>query len=202
MTATTERDCAVQVARSDAEKALPLARAVSEPWFRCQALAAVARQGSTDRVVELADEAVREALTESNTYKRVAATAWPLGVLIERGFECEAVRHLPGLITLTAKIENPASRSDALLKLYEATAGSDAGEDVLRTLTASCTEHWKAGYILRRAVKILAEFDDARAQALAESIGDGQHRRGALRELKLGVMPVVHSSAARTPVRQ
>jgi hypothetical protein len=84
MSATTDRDIAMRVAETDFKKALILARKVSEPWFRCQALAGTARYAPEEHVVQIAEEAIAASLTETEPYMKVAATAWPFRALIER----------------------------------------------------------------------------------------------------------------------
>lgn len=157
MSATTERDIAMRIAKTNFKKALSLARKVSESWFRCQALAGVARFAPDEQVVSTVGEAIAAALTATDSYKRVAATAWPLRALIERNQEQKAIQFLPDLLARSAQIENPVSRSDALFLLWEAVfpVTRQARKSVLDALVKSCTGHWKADYILRQVVLII-----------------------------------------------
>lgn len=192
MSATEERDIATQIAETDSPKALLMARQVSEPWFRCQALAAVARYGPDERVVEIAEEAVSAALTFTDFYKKVAATAWPLRALIERGQEQKALQLLPELLQLSLQIENPVSRTDALFLLWQAFFAVRGHAAVLEPLLQSCSQHWKADYTLRQIVMILASHDVAEAEKLAASMPEGKYKRQAHRRLSEGAREQPH----------
>ena len=186
MSATTERNIAMRTAETDFEKALPLARGVSEPWLRCQALAGAARFAPDERVVKIADEAMAAATECADSYKRVAVTAWPFRALIERNRESQALKRLPEVLELASQIENPVSRSDALFLLWEAFFPTPGHTSVLGVLVLSCNHHWKADYLLRQVVLILALADPKEAFRLAESMREGKYKRQALKRLAEG----------------
>jgi hypothetical protein len=186
MSATTERDIAARAAKTDFKKALLLARKVSESWFRCQALAEAARFAPDEQVVPTAKEAIFAALTATDIYKQVAATAWPLRALIERNQEQKATQLLPNILSLAAQIENPVSRSDALFLLWQAFFPVEAHKSVLGCLVKSCTGHWKADYILRQVVMILASQDIDAAYKLIPSMPEGKYKRQAQKRLAAG----------------
>lgn len=188
MSATTERDIAMRVAKTNFKKALSLARNVSESWFRCQALAGVARFAPDEQVVQVAEEAVSAALTATDSYQRVAATAWPLRALIERNQERKAAQLLSDLLARSAQIENPVSRSDALFLLWEAffPVAGQARKSVLGALVKSCTGHWKADYLLRQVVMIVASEDMEEARRLAASMPECKYKRQAVKRLAEG----------------
>jgi hypothetical protein len=186
MSATNERDIAMRVAKTDFKKALVLARKVSESWFRCQALAGAARYAPDEHVVKTAEEAISAAFTATDVYQKVAATAWPLRALIERKQEQKAIQSLPKILELSAQIENPISRTDALFLLWEAFFPVEGHKSILGPLVKSCTGHWKAGYILRQIVMILAFVDTAAAQELAASMPESKYKRQAEKRLAEG----------------
>lgn len=186
MSATTERDIATCAAKSDYKKALSLARKVSESWFRCQALAHVARFAPDEQVVPTAKEAISAALTATDSYKRVAVTAWPLRALIERSQGQKAAQLLPDILALASQIQNPVSRSDALFLLWEAFFPAQGHKPVLGALVKSCVGHWKADYILRQVVIILASEDIEEAHNLADSMPEGKYKRQAEKRLAEG----------------
>ena len=186
MSATIERDIAISAAKTDFKKALLLARKVSEPWFQCQALAEAARFAPDEQVVPTAEEAITAGLTATDSYQRVAVTAWPLRALIERGQEQKSLQLLPNILALSAQIEIPVSRSDALLQLWEAFFPVEGHEMVLGALVQSCTGHWKADYIVRQVVMILASTDIAAARELASSMPEGKYKRQAEKRLAEG----------------
>ncbi len=186
MSATTDRDIAIRAAKTDFKKALVLARNVSQSWFRCQALAGAARYAPDEHVVKIAEEAISAALTATDSYKQVAATAWPLRALIERNQEQKAIQSLPDILTLSTKIENQVSRCDALFLLWEAFFPTQGHKSILGALVKSCTGHWKADYILRQVVLILASEDIEAAHKLAASMPEGKYKRQAEKRLAEG----------------
>ena len=193
MSATTERDIASRLAITDFEKALLLARNVSQPWFRCQALAQVARFAPDARVAKTAEEAVAAALMATDVYQQVAVTAWPLRALLERNYNEKARESLPPILKLSAQIQNPVSRSDALFLLWQAFFAFDGNKSVLGTLVKSCDGHWKADYILRQVVLILAAENWDEAQRLVASMREGKYKRQAARRLAAGEIQTARS---------
>ncbi len=188
MSATTERDIACRVARTDFAKALRLARKVSLPWFRCQALACVARYAPDSQVVPRAEEAIAAAFADSETYIRVAATAWPLRALIERDQSKQALKLLSPILQLSPQIEPPIGRGDAMFLLWEALfpIGGATRQSMTNTLVASCVGHRKGEWILREATLILAFEDLKAAHELAALIPDGKYKRQAEKRLSEG----------------
>lgn len=186
MSATIERNLAIRVAKTDFKKALSLSRAVSESWFRCQALAETARFAPDEQVVPIAEEAISAALTATDFYKRAAATAWPFRALIERDQEQKAVKRLPDILALSSQIQNPVSRSDALFLLWEAFFPVQGHKSVLGLLVKSCSGHWKADYILRQVVMMLASEDIEEARKLADSMPESKYKRQAKKRLSEG----------------
>ena len=176
----------MRAAKTDFKRSLALARNVSQSWFRCQALAGAARFAPDEQVVKTAEEAIEAALTATDSYKKVAATAWPLRALIERNQEKKAIQSLPDILALSAKIENPVSRCDALFLLWEAFFPSQGHKSVLGALVKSCTGHWKADYILRQVVMILASEDIEEARKLAASMPESKYKRQAEKRLAEG----------------
>jgi hypothetical protein len=93
------RDRVVRLAKVDTEAALDAARRISEPWYKCQALAGVARYAANDSLaVRVAEEASRTVEDEANPYHAVAAVAWPVRALLERAHirEAEAMMRRAG----------------------------------------------------------------------------------------------------------
>ena len=176
----------MRAAKVDFKKSLALARNVSQSWFRCQALAGAARFAPDEQVVKTAEEAIAAALTATDCYKQVAATAWPLRALIERSQQQKAIQSLPNILALSGKIENPVSRSDALFLLWEAFFPTQSHKSVLGALVKSCTGHWKADYILRQVVIILASEDVEEARKLAISMPESKYKRQAEKRLAEG----------------
>lgn len=181
MSATAERDIACNIAKTDFAKALLLARKVSLPWFRCQALSYVARYAPDEQVVPRAEEAIAAAFASTEPYIQVAATAWPLRALIERNQVQKAVTLLPQILTLSPQIEPEISRGDALFLLWEALfpIGGKTRQSMTSALAKSCVGHSKGQWILRHATLILAFEDLKAAHELVSLIPDGKYKRQA-----------------------
>ncbi|HEX8832756.1 MAG TPA: hypothetical protein VF719_01085 [Abditibacteriaceae bacterium] len=186
MSATNERDVAMHIAKTDFKKALVFARKVSQPWFCCQALAGVARYAPDEHVAKTIKESIAAAFMAPDFYQRVAVTAWPLRALIERNQEHKVLQLLPEILELSVKIENPINRTDALFLLWQAVFPHHGHETILGLLVKSCSAHWKADYILRQIIVILASVDMTAAQELAASMPEGKYKRQAEKRLTEG----------------
>src|SRR5215212_6204670 len=120
MSATSQRDRAIQAAKTDYRSALKRARAVSDPVYRSQALAWVARFAPDGDVVVVAQEAVKAAYEGKDAYQHVAASAWAVRALAERGETRQAERLGGELLPLSDGISHPVSRLNALFLLWQA----------------------------------------------------------------------------------
>lgn len=197
MSATRERDLATTVAKTDPAKALILARKVSDPWFRCQALAAVARYSPRSDVEAISSEAVSAAALCEGVYKRVAVRAWPIRALSE----CGNIKQADGLLMRSLKdvyeIQQPVSRMDALELLWHAAwapplAGrAEALNELLRACAAASS--WKVGRCMRDIVLVISGEDPARAAQIIASMPEGSYKRQAARG------PVVQTSRGVRP---
>ena len=119
----TKRDLVGKLAGSETDRALEIARSISGPWYRCQALAHVAwnleNQKLFNKVIEEALVAAHEQ-TEPN--RIVSVASWAVRAMVKKGD-----RRLGTVVAeLLQKIQlesNPVRQADALLLLFEA-AGS------------------------------------------------------------------------------
>ena len=159
MSATLQRDHAQTLAKSNPKKALDLARKVSEPWFRSQALSWVARFTDGDPV-SVASEAAQAACECEDDYKKSAVRAWEIAALAERGCTREARKSLSEALALGKCVEPISSRSEALLLLLQAAfkISRDEAERVYADLRASCPvdEHWRCKRAVRDGGKMLS----------------------------------------------
>jgi hypothetical protein len=103
----------------DPKEALALARRVSDPWFRCQALAWVARHASEELVSSIALGSFNSARQQGDGYKAVAVSAWPVRALIERNRTEVLPEWLSEMLRRARGIENPVIRLDSLLLLCQ-----------------------------------------------------------------------------------
>ena len=152
MSATLERNHAQSFARSDPRKALELARAVSEPWFRAQAVSWVARF-TDDDPVPVAAEAAKAAGEGEDDYRKSAVRAWEIAALAERRCVAQARKSLGEALALGKGIEPVSSRSEALFLLLQAALriGRAEAAGVYEVLRAACPveRHWRC----KRAVR-------------------------------------------------
>lgn len=185
MSATRERDLATAFAKSDHAKALALARKVSDAWFRCQALAAVARYSARADVISICDEGVRAAALCEDAYKRAAVTAWPIRALSE----CGELKHADGILMRSLKkteeIQQPVSKLDALQVLWHAASAPPlvGRTKALNYLLDACAaaNSWKAGRCMRDLVLILRCEDPVRAAQIFASMPESSYKRQAAR---------------------
>ena len=188
MSAPAERAEAIDAAARGAHsEALHLAQNVSEAWYRCQSLAAVARFAPEAEVVFIVDKALDAAREAGDAYKRVAVSAWPVCALAERGKNEAAQKLLASLINEAAQIMPPVSRVCALAEVWQASGSLPPAlkQPVLDALVAACRadNSWKAGRILSYSLLILASEDAEQAHRIAGSMRDGPYRRWTQKRL-------------------
>ena len=197
MLATQERDAACRLALSDSAAALAAARKVSKPWFKCQALACVARFSLDDQVEKIANEAVNTAMSDTDPYRQVAVCAWPLRALAERGEVRAAKVLLTRLIQSSPTILNGVCRMDALHLVFEAAWPFHElhRERLLSSLLSAChsSNSWKGAWLLAIVASVVASEDRVQAQQIIDQLRDGKNRRKAQRNLDCGKINTVRS---------
>lgn len=146
------------LARPNPKQALAKAKAVSEPWFRAQALAWVARFTDSDPVA-VAKLAAKAAAGCDDDYKRSAVRAWEVAALAERKESNRAEASLKAAVAVAEAVQPVASRSEALFLLFQAAwaLGRKQAEWVSGRLAATCPEeeHWRCKRARRDAHRIL-----------------------------------------------
>ncbi|MEM9282715.1 MAG: hypothetical protein AAGA96_12880 [Verrucomicrobiota bacterium] len=165
MSATLQRDQASALAKSNPKQALAKAKAISEPWFRAQALAWVARFTDSDPV-PIAKLAAKAASKCDDDYKRSAVRAWEVAALAERNESKQAERALKAAVAMAEAVQPVSSRSEALFLLFQAAfpVGRKQAEWVCARLDATCpeAEHWRCKRSRRDAHQILEGMSEAR----------------------------------------
>jgi len=158
MSATLQRDQATTLAKSNPQRALAKAKIVSEPWFRAQALAWVARFTDSDPIA-VAKLAAKAASDCDDDYKRSAVRAWEVAALAERKESNHAERSLKAAVAIGEGVQPISSRSEALFLLFQAAfaIGRKQAEWVCGRLDATCPEeeHWRCKRSRRDAHQIL-----------------------------------------------
>lgn len=157
MSATLQRDQAADLAKASPAKALEKAREITEPWFRAQALAWVARF-SPGETVAIAKEAAKAASACDDTYKQAAVRAWEIAALAETGESVAAATAMNAAVELAKQVSHLGSRAEALLLLCHAAAriGTAARDRICEKLTSACPEeaHWRCKRALRDAAAL------------------------------------------------
>ncbi len=159
MSATSQRNLALTLSKSDPVKALAKARRVSKPWFRAQALSWVARFTDADPVA-IASEAAEAARQCEDDYEKSAVRAWEIVALAERGFTAQARNSLHDAVALAKRVEPVSSRSEALTLLLQAAFKIEHNEAdrVYQIVRATCPAeaHWRCKRALRECEKLIA----------------------------------------------
>ena len=159
MSATLQRDQVMSMARADPAKAHKKALQVSEPWFRTQALAAVARYVEGDPL-SFAAQASKAAAECDDDYKRSAVRAWEISALAERSLKSDARTSLDQAVNLARTVEPFSSRSEALFLLLQAafSIGHKEASAVNDVIKATCpsNEHWRCKRALRDGDKLIS----------------------------------------------
>jgi hypothetical protein len=181
--ASRARDHAAELAKLDSPGALRAARAISEPWYRAQALAYVVRFAPQKEIDEISAEAFEACRSCPDAYQYLAAAAWPLAALIERGALDRVREALASLAAREAEVEPPSSRSEALFLLFQACFDLDAAtrESFARKLVAAHAEarHWRSRRNLVDALAMLNGRDAELAARIASTVDEERARRKA-----------------------
>jgi hypothetical protein len=167
-TATHQRDIAIKLARTHPTEALAAAHRVSEPWYRAQALAWVARYAPTNMMSERAlAEARSAAQLAGDVYRQTAVLSWPIRAALEIAQHRLAKAMLEDAILLLPKIDPSASRAEAASLLFDAcvVGGSEYWTPLIDTISKCCLDdaHWRT----KRLHKKLRAFSAANGQEIA-----------------------------------
>ena len=190
MTATQQRDLAGRVAGTDPTRALALARGIEDPWFACQALAWVARYAPEDQVQGIIRESLMVSRKSPDPYRIVAAAAWPVRAVVERGHTRMLASIIPELLVLAKEIKLLVSRSEALFLLFQAVfpAGQKIWLPVLESLREASTPliGWRQRRNLTEAVLIIWSEDQNLAAELISDLSDLKLKKKIERTIATG----------------
>jgi len=170
----------------DVEGGLTIARAIRDPWFRCQSLALVARFLDDRRRPGVLTEAFKAAdeLLEPNRIVTVAS--WPIEVLAELGPHDRLRQAVDRLVGVIATEPHSLRRADALgAVLHRVWPVADVRSRVLGEFRAACAagHGWRRDRLLRYTAQRLAEVDLTGANELVGMIEEDRVRRRATREV-------------------
>lgn len=187
VTPTQQRDRAVKLAKSEGREALAISRSISDPWYRCQALAWVARYAPEEQYEQLVTEAFASAERAPDPFNALAASAWPVRVMIERGDAERARLALSQLLCLSKCIVHEGSRSEAVSLMLHAVLPSSAllwrpvAQELFTCVGSS--QHWRARRAKREAILLIDPIDSGFAKCLLESIPDVRERQNVKQRL-------------------
>ncbi|MEO8573941.1 MAG: hypothetical protein ABI481_08220 [Pyrinomonadaceae bacterium] len=157
MTPTEYRDEVSRLAKTDHAKALELVGRISDPWFRAQAYAHLARYAESSPL-PFARKAAKCAAQCKDDYQRSAVRAWEIVALAERDYETQARRSLEEAVEIAKSVDPISSRAESLILLVQAAfaISSSDGEMVAEVLEVACvTEHWREKRARRDAKRML-----------------------------------------------
>ena len=174
MTPTAARNLANQIASTQPERALSVARAIEAPWFRCQALSQVARYWPDEKYDRILKEAVRAAESQDQVYNQVAVSAWPIRAYLERGNAPPAKKLLAKGTQAAHAIENMGSRSEALFAIFQAAKpfAIDLWQPIFWALVEAAEPalSWRQLRNLKNAVAMVALDNPGLAQQVIEKL--------------------------------
>jgi hypothetical protein len=179
-----------QLVASHWAEALKVATEISRPWYRVQALAAVASAAADERVEAVLEKACGEAARDTDAYRRVAVLAWVIGAAMSRDRTAFAERVLRGAMVQSAAITPMKSRAAALELLLAEAARIGEREtrqiaavllDVAAALSADPIKKWRKWGVsyVNRTAGILSEDHSLVAEDLLAA-RFGAERAGAI----------------------
>ena len=165
-------------------------RLITKPWFRAQALAAVARYAPEENVQDAARESLDASSEHDDPYNVVAVSAWPVRALIDRQRTQKVEQATPQVLALSDRIAHPVSRLEGLFTLWQAVypMGGKMRQQVQDRFVAACraADSWKAGDRLGWAATIVASDDLEEALRRVDFLRKRRYKRPALRRIKAG----------------
>jgi hypothetical protein len=191
VSATEQRDHAIQIATSDYEGALAQSEAILDPWFATQALAAVLRYCPDVRVSHVLRRASSRAETCHDEYRRGAVSAWIVRALVERGMTVEADSMLRVALAHSLQASPNGSRGEALFLLYQAAYpfGIRTVEPLLRHLASfhGSAPHWRVTRALVHAAAMHSVIAPDSFRGIFQRIGDSKLTARVDRYVSLGL---------------
>ena len=173
-----------QLAATDPTRALVIARAIPDAWYRCQALTAIAR-AAPDKYVPQAFRQARVAAAEApDAFQQTAVLHSTIEAALARGLGPLAVEILREALDRVPLIEPADSLAYALDLIWcrVAAAGEALRRPVMGSALAYCDPNrgWRTERLFRHMVDALA---DDEADALISSLRPGRTRDRLARRL-------------------
>jgi hypothetical protein len=171
---------------AEIERGLAIARAIRDPWYRCQSLAFVAEYLDDRRRPAVLSEAFKAAYELDEPNRIVTVASWPVEVLAELGPRDRLRQAVDRLLSVIATEPHSLRRADALAAvLHRVWPVVDVRSQVLGEFRAACAagHGWRRDRLLRHTAQRMAEVDLAAATELVEMIEEDRTRRRAAREV-------------------
>ncbi|QWP77805.1 hypothetical protein J5226_05165 [Lysobacter sp. K5869] len=182
------RKRAERLASRDPRAAWEIARAIGEPWYRVQALCAVAEQWpDAGRRAGLLDEALRIADGLDEINRRVVLSARPLRTMAQTQPDIAAA-HIARLLKIAAAEPHRLRRAHALKALLAATsAHASLRAPVADALIATLLEGRgdRIDWLIRLTMATIERDRPERVAALLAHHGEGRRKRRFLERRRL-----------------
>jgi hypothetical protein len=177
-----------RLAPSDPARALALAHAIPDAWYRAQALSFVARHAPESSVRRIVGEAIAAAYDCADAYRTVAVMSWPLGAAWSRGHHVYARAERDRVLRQAPEVEPRASRAFALQCLW---SGCDAADEALaepvwQAIRSLCNpdHHWRAARLFRHIAEIREQRHPGAAVEVIAAMPRGKARAALERRFK------------------
>jgi hypothetical protein len=164
------------------DEAIAIARSITDPWFRCQALASAAFHSELlSRRKCLVEEAFTAASELKDPYGVVAISAWPLKVVTVSGWHERIGPELDRLIDLIRPEPNSLQRAQAMYQLVGAVHGGpeDCFLKAVRQFQSDCesSQSWRIPWLIGPVVLLTEPAFPELARALVEMVRQPRSRR-------------------------
>lgn len=157
-TDTTQRDHVIQIAKTKNDIAYSKTKNIKDPWYKVQALAAVARYNK-EKAVKYCNEAIKISKTCSDHYQVAAVQSWVIAALAETGNIKEASNLLNKTLVDSQLILPNASKAEALYLLIQAAYKINAKSFSLVYETIqkeiSGDQNWRCKRVVKNANNLL-----------------------------------------------
>lgn len=168
-----EREKVIELVRANPLEALNVARSISDPWYKAQALAWVARYAVGKTSEKAISESRLAASRAQDTFQKTAVLAWPIRAAIESSQERLACEMVADAVVLLPKVDPPASRAEAANLLLNATyaANKELWVPLLVAISECCpaNSHWRAKRLHQSVREFLATVSEHDVEELAET---------------------------------
>ena len=166
-----------QLAASDPTRALVIARAIPDAWYRCQALTSIARAAPEKYMAQAFRQARVAAAEAPDAFQQTAVLHATIEAALARGLSTLAAEILREALDRVPLIEPADSRAYALGLIWSAThaAGAPLRQAIVDCALAYCDPNhgWRAERLFRAMVHDLATDE---AAALIAALPPGRTR--------------------------